>query len=128
MNKREQQQQKQKAGSGVGIVDIGTAWLLLSHGAFLGATVGSAALAQSFLVFLEGSVTLKNTVRGLSIMWAVASLVIAAWTIYAIAVTWRTSNEVRSPVFHPFAFASLILVVLLVVASNLWTLVILATQ
>lgn len=105
--------------------DIGTAWLILSHGAFVGATIASTGLSVAFLTFAYGQTRrLGREFQQLALGWNIVSLVISAWTVYAIFKTWASAEEwpVKARIFDDFGFGFLLLVELTVTFFNLWTL------
>jgi hypothetical protein len=85
--------------------DIGTAWLLLSHGAFLTAAV--AALGISTALY-----TSKWTYesRLLCCGGAIGSFTILAWILYAIYRTWQAAKQFQDKIFTDIAFEILLMV------------------
>jgi hypothetical protein len=102
-------------------VDIGPAWLLLSHGAFIAAIVGGSNTAYNFLV--ANPALLNSADKGLAIMQAIGSLLIGSWTIYAISGTWRENMKLKHPVYGNLGFTALIFIVLYLMAIAVWTIV-----
>ena len=102
-------------------VDIGPAWLLLSHGAFLAAIVGGSN--TSFLFLISNPAHQSANDRALAIMQSAGSVVIGAWTVYAISGTWRENLKLRHPVYGNWGFAALMLIVIYLMAIALTTLV-----
>lgn len=96
--------------------DIGTAWLVLSHGAWFGASIASANIGYGFLA-------IKTTGRALGIGWTTVSILLEMWTIYAIAMTWRASRQLQYTIFGDEAFVTLILLVMCLLATSVWTIV-----
>jgi hypothetical protein len=104
--------------------DIGTAWLVLSHGAFLTASVGASALAVSLMLFVFETTherRLNCALRALAIGWNAASFLISAWTVFAISQTWRAALRYREQIFGNFGFASLTFVAIALAAVNAWS-------
>lgn len=105
--------------------DIGTAWLVLSHGAFINSIIASSGLAVAFLIFaFSNTFRLGVHFQELAIGWNITSLIISAWTLYAIITTWTTAREwpVSDRIFDDFAFYFLIFVTFVVTLFNAWTL------
>ena len=96
-------------------VDIGPAWLLLSHGAFLAAIgVGSSA---AFQFLLANPAHANNSTKALAIVQAVGSIIIGSWTIYAINGTWRENRKLAQPLYGDGGFVALILIVSYLMAT-----------
>jgi hypothetical protein len=111
--------------------DIGTAWLVLSHGAFLGASVGASALAVTLILFVfETSADRRRDcmLQALAIGWNVVSFLISAWTAFAITRTWQTALLYSQQIFGHFEFATLMFVAVALAvalaAVNIWSCVI----
>lgn len=100
---------------------IGPAWLLLSHGAFIGAIVASSGISYGFLI----ANTLISSVysKGLAIVWCIISIFIAMWTIYAICGTWRENKKITQPTYGDEGFIMLITIVALLMGMDIWTIV-----
>src|SRR5512147_1642631 len=101
---------------------IQTAWLVLSHGTWISASIGSTAISTGLALIVKEP-AFRAIVHPLSFAWSAISLVISVWTLYAIAVTWRTSRSLVSPVFDDFGFIFLSIVTLTVMGGTIWTLV-----
>jgi hypothetical protein len=97
---------------------------VLSHGAFIGASIGSSAVAVSLL-------TLRYVLRDfypadlrvLGMGWNFASLIISIWTVYAIFKTWNTADNFIEQIFTDEGFMFLLFVTGSIAAFNIWTLV-----
>jgi hypothetical protein len=100
---------------------IWPAWLLLSHGAFIGAIIASSGISYGFLI----ASTLIPSVysRGLGISWSVISICVAIWTIYAISGTWKENNRIINPTYGDEGFVMLIIIVVLLIGMDIWTIV-----
>ena len=109
-----------------GTPEIGTAWLILSHAAFLTAQIGSSAIGLSFFAFFTSSPFL-NSLRNLSIGWICVSLFIGFWTAYAIWNTWVAAKKMKNRIFSDFGFVFLLLVNFYIMATSVWSLVVVTT-
>jgi len=96
-------------------VDIGPAWLLLAHGAFITATSIGSSAAYQFL--LTSQAQTNNATKALAIVQAVGSLLIGAWTIYAINGTWRENRKLVQPIYGNAGFLTLLLIVIYLMAT-----------
>ena len=101
--------------------DIGPAWLLLSHGAFLAAIAVGSNTGYSFLIANPAHVTAWS--KALAIVACVGSLLVGAWTIYAINGTWRENRKLLVQVYGNGGFTALMLIVVYLIATALLTLV-----
>lgn len=102
---------------------IGTAFLVLSHGAFLGVTVSTTAISVALMITVIVSRSHEfQQLRSLALAWNAASLIVSAWTVYAIAQTWRTAKMFQYKVFDDFGFSFLTVVTVVIASFNLWTL------
>lgn len=100
--------------------NISTAWLVLSHGPWVGAAIALMAITVAvYVAFISGFPNLRPLGVGLS----VASLCVSLWTAYAVYVTGRVSMRFQYPIFGLGGVISLMAVVLIVAAVNLWTMV-----
>ena len=114
-------------GSGwTGHPSISVAWLLISHGTFLGAAIAATGLSIGLIavLFVDAFQRAHDRIRRLAIAWNVASFLISLWTLYAISATWTASHlwPRSQRIFGDFGFASLCLVTLVIALFNLWTL------
>lgn len=91
-------------------VDIGPAWLLLSHGAFLAAIGVGTNSAFVFLIANPAFQTLAF--KSLAVAQSGGSVLIGLWTIYAIHGTWRENMKLKSPTYGDIGFVALIIIVL----------------
>jgi len=57
----------------------------------------------------------------LAVTQSVGSVLIGAWTLYAIAGTWRENAKLISPVYGNFGFIALTLIVLYLIAIAVTT-------
>lgn len=104
---------------------ISVAWLVLSHGAFLGASIAATSISAALII-----TTYAEAFKGahkfqhLAIGWTIASLLISLWTCLAIAQTWAASHlfPKSQRIFNDFGFALLTFITLVVAYFNLWTL------
>jgi len=100
--------------------EIGPAWLLLSHSGFLAAMLVSNSIGFNFLI-TEKSILNGEGMRGLCIMSCVLCLVIGFWVFYAIFGTWKENRKVPNPTYGDAGFISLILIVILIMSTSIWT-------
>ena len=100
-------------------VDIGPAWLLLSHGAFFAATISGIAGTIAFLIVAP--VGLSLGVRLIAPGMSLFSVLIGAWTIYAIAGTWRQNAKLQDPVYGNGGFTALVLIMVFLIAIGVLT-------
>lgn len=107
------------------LIEIGTAWLALSHGAWVGASVACFSISMA-LVSLFGSGVLHDPIKSMALGWAALGLFVAVWTIYAIGITWRTSKMVEGAIFDDFGFTFLLLVGMATLGIGVWTIVVVA--
>lgn len=61
--------------------EIGTAWLVLSHGTFIASSIGSSSLGTGFIALFDGT-PYKEKVKPLGIGWISISILISCWTLY----------------------------------------------
>ncbi len=104
--------------------DIGTAWLVLAHAPFIGAAIAASALSVTLALFVFETTRERRgdrTLQALAIAWNVVCFLIATWTVYAIALTWRTAQRYREQIFGNFAFGTLMLIVVAMAAVNAWS-------
>jgi len=104
---------------------IGTAFLVLSHGAWVGAALACYAIGAGLILFFDGS-PLRDKAKPNAIGWVATGIFVGVWTIYAVAATWRASRKLDGAIFDDFGFSFLILVVLAVMGMGIWTLVFIA--
>ena len=109
-----------------GTPEIGTAWLVLSHAAFITGEIAASALGTSFFVFYASS-PFSTSLRPLSIGWITVSLFIGIWTAYAIWNTWIAAKKIKNRIFDDFGFVFLLTVNFYVMAISVWSLVVVAT-
>ena len=106
--------------------DIGTAWLLLSHGPFLACSMTATAIAISLLIFAYTRTNChhQKEFQRLAITWNIASSVVSLWTIYAIMKTWQSAEDwpQKVRIFDDFGFGFLSFVALLIALFNLFIL------
>lgn len=109
--------------------EIGTAWLVLSHGSFLAAGIACSALGVSLLAIYTDK-KLRSTTKPLAIGWVVGGIFMYIWTIYAIASTWKASKKMdsKSLIFNDFGFVFLTALTLYLLASTTWSLVVLSVD
>lgn len=100
---------------------IGPAWLLLSHGAFIGAIIASSAIAYAFLI--SGMLSQTVYTKAMAIGWCCMSIIIACWTIYAIHGTYNENRKVAHPTYGSEGFFALIAIVVLLITMDTWTIV-----
>lgn len=98
-------------GSDIG-PNIGTAWLVLSHGTWFAASISAISLA---LTETHGS--------AVSITWACIALVLQIWTFYAIETTRKASDKIGTAIFGPEAFILLNIMNFLTMGVTIWSLV-----
>jgi hypothetical protein len=104
--------------------EIGTAWLVLSHGVFLGAQIAASSLGSSFLRKDINQTLLKPV----GIFWLVVSLVIGGWTFYAIDSTLKAARRIpeKTLIFGVPGFVFLFIVNGFVMAGTVWTLIVIS--
>lgn len=94
------------------IPDIGTAWLVLSHGTWFGASIAATSVALN-----------ESTGPSVQYVWAAMAIVIQLWTFYAIETTRRTSSMLEVTIFGAEAFIMLYIMNFLVMGSSIWSLI-----
>jgi hypothetical protein len=111
--------------SSAGTPSIAIAWMVLIHSGFIGAAIAGAGLSVGLVIvlyadFFRGAKLLQN----LAIAWNVSSFFITAWTLYAIAQTWKASYlfPPKDQIFGEFGFASLAFITAVVGIFNIYTL------
>jgi hypothetical protein len=109
-------------------LEIGTAWLLLSHGAWLGVSIGSLGIS----VFADNVALSHGEKRGKSfrpfaIACAALSVTVTAWTVFAIITTWISNMRVKNAVFGHTGFITVLLLALFVLALASWTVSVLSS-
>ena len=101
--------------------EIGTAWLVLSHGVFLASQIAASNMGTTFL-----HKDLDQTLfKPLGIVWLLTSLLIGGWTFYAINSTFQAAKLIpeKTLIFGPPGFAFLFVVNGFVMFATIWTLV-----
>lgn len=98
------------------VPDIGTAWLVLSHGTWFGASIAALAIALT-----------ENHGLAVSITWACIALIIQIWTFYIVEMTRRASVKIGAAIFGPEAFIMLNIMNLLTMGVSIWSLVAILT-
>ena len=102
--------------------NVATAWLILSHGAFLGASIASTGLSLTLVVIAFGTTNaFPRKLQRLAIAWNVLSFLISGWTVYAISATWRVSQRYKERIFDDFGDASLLFITIALACINLWS-------
>lgn len=109
---------KSKIPDAATLGNIGSALLLLTHAAFIGASIGSLSLATNILS-LETS-----TSKGVGILFSALGITLSTWTIRAIYITWQRAKLIPFPIFRNFDFITLMLIVTLLTLIAIYTLVI----
>jgi len=104
---------------------IGTAWLVLSHGAWVGAALACFAIGLGMLFVLEAD-GLRDKVKPNSIGWIATGIFVGLWTLYAISVTWRVSRQLPDAIFDDFGFSFLTVVVLVIIGMGVWSIVVIS--
>ena len=104
-----------------------SAFLVLSHGAFWGAAIAASAVSITIYLLLftvARNTNLPQRVLAVAVGWNVVSVLISAWTVFAIASTWRSAARLPANlrIFGNGGFGFLLLVTLLIASANLWTL------
>jgi len=108
------------------IIDISSAWLVLSHGTFLSAALAASALSLTLYVLFFVVSPLKrlpSKVLDLAIGWNIVSFAISAWTVFAISKTWIAARKITNKIFDDFGFSFLMIVTIFIGAVNLWFMV-----
>lgn len=107
--------------------EIGTAWLVLSHAAFLGAGVACSALGAALLSIFVNDKD-RSTTKPLAIGWMVGGIFIFVWTIYAISMTWKAAKKIDKNrlIFNDFGFGFLTSLTLYLLATTIWSLIVLS--
>ena len=93
-------------------VDVGTAWLLLSHAAWIAIPITTVLLSKSF-----------QHNKALAVAWLAAGVLFTIWTLYAVAMTWKSNQQVRNAVFGDPGFAFVVTLVIALAAVVIWSLV-----
>lgn len=106
---------KPKPTNGELIPDIGTAWLVLSHGAWFGAEIAAVSVSLN-----------ESAGKNIAIMWAAISIAICLWTFYAIETTRKASSQMKSTIFGSEAFIMLNLLNLITLGGSISSLIALA--
>jgi len=105
--------------------DIATAFLALSHGGFITASIGATAISVTLAGLRSGIGQVNNTfskrLKQLSIGWAAGSTGITVWTQFAIIRTWQSSATYKHQIFGNLGFSILTLVNVFIGLLNLWT-------
>ena len=109
-------------------VDVGTAWLLLSHAGWLALSMSCLALSE----FIDNvNLTHESKApkgRNLALGSAGLAVLSSGWTLYAVITTWIANTRVRNPVYGHFGFTLVMVLALFVAALSLWSLIVLATD
>ena len=95
---------------------LGPAWLLLQHGGFVTAIIGTAAISYAFI--LAPNVDSLFT-RVIAALWCLVNAILCLYTVYLIIGTWRENRKVRNPTYGDIGFISLIAIVLLLLAIDI---------
>ncbi len=80
-------------------LNIGPAWLLLSHSGFFGAVIGANSIGYSFLT--AGADSSLSNARALGITWTVLAITLGIFLLYALVGTWKENNKLEHPTFGP---------------------------
>jgi hypothetical protein len=107
-------------------VDIGPEPLLLSHAPSIGVVVGASAIPFFFFVAVQAGMLRPRQAQLLSILWCAFSILMAAWTIYAISGTWQKNARLANPTYGSLGFLALVFLCLFAAVLNIILLVELA--
>jgi hypothetical protein len=97
-------------------LDVSSAWLVLSHGAWFSASINAASIAITTFAY-------QSKDRATGIGWSAVALSVQLWTFYAIYKTWLLSKKTPH-FFGTEAFIGLALLNSIVMSITIWTLVI----
>ena len=106
---------------------IQTAWLVLSHGAWVGSALTADGLGLSLFPLFEGMLP-REKIKPLSLGCISTGVLLGIWTVYAIAVTWNASRQLEKPIFDDFGFAFLMFVTFAVIGISIWMLVVVGSS
>lgn len=108
--------------------DIATAWLVLSHGAFLGAAIAATAVSVGLIIVAYANAQINlfpgiRRLRRLAMGWNICSFLISAWTVYAISRTWQAGRRwpSKARIFDNFGYITLMLLAFSIALFNVWT-------
>lgn len=110
-----------KQSAGPSYESIGTAWLVLSHAAWLGAALTAMSVGTSLIALVDKD---RDLVRPMAIALVALGILLALWTVYAVAVTWNASRQLPVAIFSDLGFTFLLFVVLATLAMGIWCLVV----
>lgn len=98
--------------------DIGTAWLILSHGVFFGVQIATQAL---IIVIARHAIDHRDRLVhfGMLISFGIFNLGIGIWTGHAIILTWLTANKFVEHVFGSGSFFFLLALDVILAVLNL---------
>jgi hypothetical protein len=85
--------------------------------------VSCTILGTSLLVFFAEDAPFRGRMKPLATFSLVVGILVAAWTAYAVAITWQSNRRLTNAVFGDFGFASVMLIVVCVLALTIWSLV-----
>lgn len=92
--------------------DVGTAWLLLSHATWIALSISCVAMSVAF-----------GDDKPLAVAWCSGGLAFSVWTLYAVAMTWRSNRQVLNAVFGDIGFSFVVLLVVVVAGLAIGSLV-----
>lgn len=103
-------------------VEVGTAWLLLSHGTWIGLSISLLAVAYTLLL-----TTPLTEPRNIIFFLLAYSLLLNLFTIHLIIGTWRVNSTMRGrTVYGSETFILLIAIMFVTMAANVWMIVVVA--
>ncbi len=98
---------------------LGPAWLLLQHGGFVTAIIGTAAITYA-LIFASADHESPFT-EAIAMLWCVINAILCIYTVYLIVGTWRENRKVRNPTYGDGGFMWLIIIVVLLLGMDVIT-------
>lgn len=105
-------------------MSLASSTLLFSHGTWLILSVTPTFFTHSFFPLLSNP-SLRPFLFPLGLMWQIVATIASLIVLYFIAKSWGASRKLRH-IFGDFAFALVLIVGLLFLMGNIWTLVVIA--
>ena len=103
--------------------DIGTAWLVLTHGVFISAAIAASSIATRYLMMWHECAQDERQYRLMILIigcwWGAASTAISMWTLFAIYETWLAASHFQYRIFKNGGYLSLVGITLFVAAANI---------